>query len=235
MFTAWQMCTIGAFKYSIFPFSHAGDYSNRFRDYGVCAAHFVCICHIRSRRASTHQTRAMWPQAAAASRPALSPWAATHIWAPSVGKSVNDPGCHLINRNRQQLSHISASPGGRCQAATWKTHVRERRPLHLLRFSVGLYSRGHTPWNNQPPQSAWKQTRIFRRSRVSAPLCHRQHLELYLHFQAAFVSWANINQLENTEMLRQLLSPGCVGGGQGGDDGVTYKSGTTSIQTVLIL
>lgn len=34
------------------------------------------------------------------------------VGAPSVGKSVNDPGCHLINMNRRQLSHIIVSLGG---------------------------------------------------------------------------------------------------------------------------
>lgn len=40
--------------------------------------------------------------------------AASHVWSPSVAKSVNDPGCHLINTNKQQMSRIIVSPGGRC-------------------------------------------------------------------------------------------------------------------------
>lgn len=52
LFTAWQMPSTGALRCYIFPCSHATDsrdYSpGRFRDYGVCAAHFMCICHIRS-------------------------------------------------------------------------------------------------------------------------------------------------------------------------------------------
>lgn len=46
--------------------------------------------------------------------------AASRLWSPSLAKSVNDPGCHLINTNKQQMSHIIVSPGGRCQAVTWK-------------------------------------------------------------------------------------------------------------------